>query len=319
MSRIAVIGAGAWGTALAIQAARAGQSVTLIARTPESARLIATTRQNPRLPHLTLPPAIAVADSIPSDTALMLWVVPMQQIRASVSTLRLPPVPVIVCAKGVELGTHRLPLEVMAEAAPACAAAFLGGPNFAHEVARGLPTAATLASLDAGLRDTASALLATETFRLYGNDDPIGAQIGGAAKNVIAIAAGVVIGAGLGDNARASLVTRGVAELGRLTVAAGGKAETMMGLCGMGDLLLTCTSQSSRNFSLGQALGQGRSLEQALATFGTVEGVATAGALLARAGNLDLPICQAVADFLAGHETLESVMRRLLSRPRRDE
>lgn len=319
MSRVAVIGAGSWGAALAIQAYRAGHHVALIARSFEAARAIDAARETPRLAGIRLPDALAVADAIPAGCDLLLWVVPMQQVRASLAKFRPPALPLVICAKGVEHATHHLPLEVAAEAAPQCPAAYLGGPNFAREVALGLPAAATVASLEPLVRDEAAALLATETFRLYGNDDPIGAQLGGAAKNVIAIAAGVVSGAGLGENARAALVTRGLAEISRLAVAAGGRAETVMGLTGLGDLLLTCTSAASRNFSLGHALGAGKTLEQALAGGATVEGVATAEALLARAGDVDLPICQAVADFLSGRETLDSVMRRLLSRPRRDE
>jgi glycerol-3-phosphate dehydrogenase (NAD(P)+) len=170
------------------------------------------------------------------------------------------------------------------------------------------------------LRETVRGLLGSDNFRLYGNDDPVGAQIGGAAKNVIAIAAGAVMGAGLGENARAALVTRGLSEVCRLAVAVGGRADTVMGLSGLGDLLLTCTGAASRNFSLGYALATGQTLSDTLASSaGVVEGVATAAGLLARAGNIDLPICRAVADFLAGKQTLEAAMKQLLARPRRDE
>ena len=319
MNKLAVIGAGAWGTALAVQGDRAECAVTLVARDAATAGAIAAGRHNPRLPGVALPPAMEVADAIPSDAALLVWAVPMQQIRASLTRPRPVGVPILICAKGVEVGTHRLPLEVLADVAPDCPAAILSGPNFAMEVARGLPTASVIACRDGGLRDRVSEMLGTESFRLYGNDDPVGAQIGGAAKNVIAIAAGVVIGAGLGENARAALVTRGLAELQRLAVAMGGRAETVMGLSGLGDLLLSCAGPTSRNFSLGLAVGRGSSLQDALAAGTTVEGVATAGALLARAGEVDLPICRAVAHFLGGRETLTSVMQRLLSRPRRDE
>ena len=226
----------------------------------------------------------------------------------------------MVCAKGVETGTHMLPLRVLAQALPMRPLAVLTGPNFAHEVAAGLPAAAVVASTDAGLREQVRAALGTPRFRIYGNDDPIGAQLGGAAKNVIAIAAGAVIGAGLGENARAALITRGLLELSRLTVALGGKAETAMGLSGLGDLLLTCTGPSSRNFSLGVKLGEGQDLATILRSRTTVtEGVATAGALVARAGTLDLPICRAVAALIDGELTLIEAMDRLLSRPNRDE
>jgi len=226
----------------------------------------------------------------------------------------------VVCAKGVEAVTHRLPLELVAELHPATPAAILTGPNFAHEIAAGLPAASVVASTDAALRGKIIATLATPAFRLYGNDDPVGAQVGGAAKNVIAIAAGAVIGAGLGENARAALITRGLAELSRLAVALGGHAETVSGLSGLGDLLLTCTGPSSRNYSLGLALGQGEALADILAARDTVtEGVATAPALLARAAGVDLPICAAVAALVEGRTTLREAIAALLARPRRDE
>jgi glycerol-3-phosphate dehydrogenase (NAD(P)+) len=183
-----------------------------------------------------------------------------------------------------------------------------------------LPTAAVVASTDASLREAVMARLGTGTFRLYGNADPIGAQLGGAAKNVIAIAAGAVIGAGLGENARAALVTRGLSELRRLVVGQGGQADTVMGLSGLGDLLLTCTGPASRNFSLGCALGRGEKLMDILAGRAEVtEGVATAAALVARAGNVELPICRAVAELLAGRKSLDQAIAQLLSRPQRDE
>jgi glycerol-3-phosphate dehydrogenase (NAD(P)+) len=318
--RVAVVGAGAWGTALAIQAARAGNDVTLVARTEAAARQIAEARVNPRLPDAAIPAEVAVTASLPVGDALLLWVVPMQHVRETLG--RCPPAgrPVVICAKGVERQTNRLPLEVLSELASDSPGAVLSGPNFAHEVAAGKPAAAVVAATDPGLRDTVAGRLATSTFRLYTNDDPIGTQLGGAAKNVIAIAAGAVTGAGLGENARAALVTRGLAELRRLVDAAGGRAETVMGLSGLGDLLLTCTGRSSRNFSLGYALGQGRSLAETIATSaGVVEGVATAEALLARAGGMELPICEAVAGVLAGRQSLGDAMQTLLSRPRRGE
>ena len=226
----------------------------------------------------------------------------------------------MACCKGVEAGTLRLPLEVLADMHPSVPAAMLTGPNFAHEIAAGKPAASVIAARDAGLREKVAALLATPAFRLYGNDDPMGAQLGAAAKTVIAIAAGVVIGAGLGENARAGLITRGLAELARLSTALGGKRETVMGLSGLGDLLLTCTGEASRNFTLGLALGRGEALAAILACRTTVtEGVATAPALLARAGDLDLPICSAVASILQGRITPGEAIASLLARPRRDE
>jgi glycerol-3-phosphate dehydrogenase (NAD(P)+) len=319
MSRIAVIGAGAWGTALALQAVRAGHTVTLVARDAASAAAIRSSGQSRRLPGVPLPSGIGVSDEIPAAD-LLLWVVPTQQLRASLARLRAPRCPIVVCAKGVEVGSNLLPLEILEAASPGSSMGFLTGPNFATEVAMGLPTAAVVASADADLRERVREMLGTQTFRVYGNDDPIGAQLGGAAKNVIAIAAGAVTGAGLGENARAALVTRGLSELRRLAVAVGGRAETVMGLSGLGDLLLTCTGPSSRNFSLGFALGRGESLDSILAGRSAVtEGVATAAALVSRAGELDLPICRAVADLLAGVQTLDQAIEQLLSRPQRDE
>jgi len=236
------------------------------------------------------------------------------------ASLPAPAAPHVVCIKGVEAGTLRLPLEVVAELRAERPAAVLTGPNFAHEIAAGLPAASVIAATDAALRDRIIALLGTAAFRLYGNDDPIGAQVGGAAKNVIAIAAGAVTGAGLGENARAALITRGLAELSRLAVALGGRAETVMGLSGLGDLLLTCTGTASRNYSLGLALGRGEGLADVLAARSAVtEGVATAPALVARGAGIDLPICGAVAALLAGRATLAEVIAALLARPRRDE
>lgn len=316
-----MIGAGAWGTALALQAMRAGNRVALVARDATTAAAIGTARENKRLPGHRLPDALELRHDLPTDADLSLWVVPTQHIRGSF--LRLQPgadAAIVVCAKGVEAETNLLPLEIIGEISPGRALAVLTGPNFAHEVARGLPAAAVVASTDAGLRERVRVMLGTNTFRLYGNDDPIGAQIGGAAKNVIAIAAGAVMGAGLGENARAALVTRGLSELRRLVVALGGRAETVMGLSGFGDLLLTCTGPSSRNFSLGHALGRGDSLPGMFASrSGVTEGVPTAAALVARAGGIDLPICRAVADLLAGARTIDEAIAHLLSRPQRDE
>jgi glycerol-3-phosphate dehydrogenase (NAD(P)+) len=246
----------------------------------------------------------------------------MQFIRAALPNL--PGAPLVIGAKGLESGTLRLPLEVASEIRPDLPAAVLTGPNFAHEIAAGLPAASVIAALDGGLRERIADTLGTASFRLYGNDDPIGAQVGGAAKNVIAIAAGAVIGAGLGENARAALITRGLAELSRLAVALGGRSETVMGLSGLGDLLLTCTGATSRNYSLGVALGRGERLADVLAARSSVtEGVATAPALVARAQGLgsgvEMPICAAVASLLAGRTTLAEAIASLLTRPRRDE
>ncbi len=317
MNSVAVIGAGAWGTALAVQATRAGAAVALWARDPAP---LARARESRHLPGVRLPDTVRVTgDMQMGGPDLTIVAVPMQHLRAILSVLP-PGPPLLLAAKGVEYERLRLPLEVTAELHPGVPAAFLTGPSFAAEVARGLPTACVVAAADPALRRHCASRLATSAFRLYGNADPVGAQVGAAAKNVVAIAAGAVIGAGFGENARAALVTRGLAELGRLVAALGGRAETVAGLSCLGDLLLTCTGTASRNFALGLALGRGTPLAEALtASTGVVEGVATAPALVARAGTLDLPICRAVADLLGGRIGLADAAERLLARPRRDE
>jgi glycerol-3-phosphate dehydrogenase (NAD(P)+) len=311
-SRVAVIGAGAWGLALAMQARRAGRTVTLWARDPA--------RIGARLPGIALPAEIAVTGTLPAAD-LVLLAVPLQHLRGVAAGLP-PGGPLICCAKGIEAGTLALPLELLEAVQPGRAAGVLTGPSFAAEVAAGLPTAVVLAAGREAVRAAAIAALATPAFRLYGNDDPVGAQVGGAAKNVIAIAAGAVIGAGLGENARAALITRGLAELGRLAAALGGRAETVSGLSGLGDLLLTCTSAQSRNYAFGLALGRGEAPATILAGRSAVtEGVATAPALVARALALgvSVPIAAAVAAVLAGRITLDQAIAALLARPLRDE
>ncbi|HUN39503.1 MAG TPA: NAD(P)H-dependent glycerol-3-phosphate dehydrogenase [Acetobacteraceae bacterium] len=320
MSDVSVIGAGTWGIALAIQAARAGADVLLWARDPLRAADLAARGESSRLPGVRLAQQVIVTHDLGRVSGIVLLAVPMQHQRAVLT--RLPPgtAPLVVCAKGFETGTNLLPLEVGQSVHPGVEAAVLTGPNFAHEIAAGLPAAAVVAATQSPLRDRVIATLSTPTFRLYGNDDPIGAQVGGAAKNVIAIAAGAVIGAGLGENARAALITRGLAELARLAVALGGRRETVMGLSGLGDLLLTCTGPASRNYSLGVALGRGEKLVDVLAARSAVtEGVATAPALVTRAAGVDLPICTAVAALLEGRTTLRQAITDLLARPLRDE
>jgi glycerol-3-phosphate dehydrogenase (NAD(P)+) len=324
--KVAVFGAGAWGTALAIQAARAGREVALWARDPSRAREIAAARENTRyLPGAALPGAVVVGSDAAEalrGAALALLVVPAQALRGVVSALPVADVPMLLCCKGVEAGSLRLPLEVLAALRPGQVAGVLSGPNFAHEVARGLPAAAVVAAADSALRESGVVLLGSPSFRLYAGEDPVGAEVGGAAKNVVAIAAGAVIGAGLGENARAALVTRGLAELSRLAVALGGRAETAAGLTGLGDLMLTCAGPGSRNMSLGLALGRGESLAAVLAArAGVTEGVATAPALVARAASVgvELPVCAAVADLVAERITVGEAMARLLARPLRAE
>lgn len=304
---IAIVGAGAWGTALATQARRAGNEVLLWARDPARAAS-------------RVPPGVPVTSDLPGPGYdAILLAVPVQHLRAVAERFR-PSAPVVVCAKGIERGTLLLPLEIVEDLHPGTPGAVLSGPNFAGEIAAGLPAASVVATTDPALRSRLMHLLATTSFRLYGNDDPVGAQLGGAAKNVIAIAAGAVIGAGLGENARAALITRGLAELSRFVLALGGRAETVAGLSGLGDLLLTCTGASSRNFRCGLALGRGESLETIVRDSpGVIEGIGTAPALIERAKGLDLPICAAVSALLANRLTLEDAITTLLARPMRDE
>jgi glycerol-3-phosphate dehydrogenase (NAD(P)+) len=324
MSRaIAVIGAGAWGTALAVQAAGAGSAVRLWARDPGLAASADTTRSNPRLPGIRLPDGLTMTADMATavdGTSAILLAVPTQHLRAVAAKLPPGPAPLVICAKGIEAGTLRLPMEIVAALHPGRAAAVLSGPNFAGDIAAGQPAAAVLAAADGACRGALIALLATPGFRLYGNDDVVGVQVGGAAKNVIAIAAGVAIGARFGENARAALVTRSLAEMSRLAVALGGRAGTVMGLSGLGDLFLTCSGAASRNFSLGVALGSGTPLSDVLSGRSAVtEGVATAPALLARAGMVEMPVCAAVAAVLDGRMTPLQAMTTLLARSLRDE
>ncbi|WP_298285791.1 NAD(P)H-dependent glycerol-3-phosphate dehydrogenase [Acidocella sp.] len=314
--QINVIGAGAWGTALAVLLARAGKRVVLWARTPEMVAEMAATRAAPRLPGIMLPDNLAVTADMP-QAGTSLVVVPTQHLRALLP--RLPQSgPLVLCCKGLEIGSLMLPPEF----AGGERLAVLTGPNFAHEVAAGLPAAAVLATPDEMLRAELIGRLRTDSLRLYGSPDMLGAALGGAAKNVIAIAAGVVMGAGLGENARAALITRGLAEIARLALAIGGRAETVSGLSGLGDLLLTCTGPSSRNYSLGFALGQGSSLAAVLGQRTSVtEGVTTAPALLSRAqrAGVEMPITEAVTRLLAGERTVAQTMAGLMGRALKDE
>lgn len=325
MDKVAVIGAGAWGTALALQALRAGGEVSLWVREPARALAMHTLRENARhLPGAPLPPALHVTSDARAalhGAGLAILAVPTQHLGAVLGGLG-PLPPSLVVAKGVEKGTLRFPLEILAHARPDLPAAVLSGPNFAHEVAQGLPAAAVLAGTDPALREAAISRLASPGFRLYAGTDPLGVQVAGAAKNVAAIAAGAVMGAGLGENARAALVTRCLAEIARLVVALGGRADTVAGLSGLGDLMLTCAGAGSRNFSLGLALGRGEAATAVLGNRQSVtEGVATAPALLARAAQagVELPVCAAVAAVLDGTLAVGEAVEGLMGRPPRAE
>ena len=307
---VGVIGAGAWGTALAGVAARAGRAVVLYARNAESAAQMQSTRANPRLPMFGAGRnAVHFADIILAAT-------PAQHLRAAVTHLAphlRKATPVIACAKGIERGTHRFMTEVIAEAAPEAAPAILSGPSFADDVARGLPTAVTLAAKDEALASALVQVLGSSTFRPHHTSDVRGVEIGGAAKNVLAIAAGIVEGRKLGASALAALTTRGFSELARLGRACGARGETLAGLSGLGDLVLSCSSLQSRNFALGIALGRGEPKPQGK----LAEGEFTAPVLieLAASQNVDMPVSKAVAAILSGKVTIDAAIEGLLTRP----
>lgn len=324
MAHIGVIGAGAWGTALAQVAASAGQQITLWALEPEVLASINATRINTAfLPGVTLSAAITCTSDMRDMACVdaILAVVPAQFMRKTLTTLApyLPAgTPIILCSKGIEQGSLKLMTDVLAETLPNCVAAVLSGPSFAKDVAIGLPTAVTLACADPVLGARLVNMIGISTFRPYLASDVIGAEVGGAVKNVLAIACGMAEGRGLGESARAALITRGFTEMTRLGVALGGDAQTLAGLCGLGDLVLTCSSKTSRNFSLGVALGEGQSLEAAISGKRSVaEGASTAPALLALAQSrgVSMPICEAVAAILAGRVDVGNAIEGLLSRP----
>lgn len=325
--RCGVVGAGAWGTALALAALRAGLDVTLHGRDAAQIAAMRATRENARyLPGVALPPALRLTDDVADLAAsdLVLLVVPAQSLRGAAEALApalAPGVPVACCAKGLERATGRLMHEAAGEALPGRPIAVLSGPSFADDVGAGLPTAVTLAAEDAGMAQALAQALASPGFRLYHTTDLRGAELGGAAKNVLAIACGVVDGRRLGASAKAALIARGFAEMSRFAKAYGARSETLMGLSGLGDLVLTCNSPQSRNFSLGLALGAGKTLAEAAAGGKLAEGAATAPALvaMAQARGVDTPICAAVADVLAGRLDVDGAIRALLARPTRAE
>lgn len=314
-SPIAVIGAGAWGQALAIHAARAGHRVRLWARDPS--RIADPRRRSHRLGGFVLPDAIELTDRPGiGDAACALLAVPVQNLRDIAGRLQGETI-LVTCCKGIERTTLCLPLEILAELRPGAATAVLTGPNFAREIAAGLPASSVIASVIPGLAQRLAALLGNDRLRLYPGTDPVGAELGGAAKNVVAIAAGAASGAGFGQNARAALITRGLAEIARLAEALGGRPETVAGLSGAGDLILTCTGESSRNYRLGEALGRGARLDDLLHAGDEVaEGAATAPGLVARAARagVELPIAAVVTLLLEGAIDAHEAARRLLAR-----
>jgi glycerol-3-phosphate dehydrogenase (NAD(P)+) len=319
-NHIAVLGAGAWGTALALACARAGRTVTLWEHDAANAAQIKTRRESLFLPGIKLDERIATAGDLAeaARAEAILLVVPAQAVRAvaqALGPLLQHHTPVIVCAKGIERGTKKFMTEVIAECASNATAAILSGPSFAADVARGKPTAVTLASADAKVAADLAQAVGSATFRPYHSGDVRGAEIGGAAKNVLAIAAGVVTGRELGASALAALTTRGFTELVRFGKTYGARPETMMGLSGLGDLLLTCSSPQSRNFTFGVKLGRGEKPDSIQA--GLAEGVFTAPVLMqmARDRSVDMPIAAAVAGLLAGALTVDAAIDSLLTRP----
>ncbi len=326
--RIGIVGAGAWGTALSWVARRAGSDVVLWAHRPETAETIKRRRVNPDyLPGIALDAAVRATSDLAeaADCDALLLVVPAQvtrEIGAALAPVLRPDTPVAICSKGIEQNSGALMSEVVADVLPDRPIAVLSGPTFAIEVARGLPTAVTLACGDGAAAEVLGAALGGPHFRPYRSDDVVGTEIGGAIKNVMAIACGVTEGRGLGENARAALITRGLAEMTRLCLAKGGRAETMMGLGGIGDLVLTCASEKSRNYALGLALGRGEKLDALMAGRLTVaEGVFSAPAAVALAGRLgiEMPIAAAVNNILNHGADVDEMIEELLSRPFRDE
>jgi glycerol-3-phosphate dehydrogenase (NAD(P)+) len=328
LDSIGIIGGGAWGTALAQALRQAGRSVRLWAREADVADEINARHANTAfLPGVALDAGIAatteLADIARQDVVLM--VAPAQHVRAVAAALA-PDLargtPVILCAKGLEQATGKLLGEVLGETIPQATPAVLSGPSFAADVARGLPAALTLATADEALGEALAAALGSRMLRIYWSGDTVGVQLGGAVKNVLAIAAGIVDGKGLGASAHAALVTRGFAELRRFGEALGARPETLMGLSGLGDLLLTCGSAQSRNMSLGRALGQGQTLQSVLGSRRSVaEGVFTAAAVarVAATKGVDMPISQAVAAIVDGSLGVDTAIEALLSRPQRAE
>lgn len=323
MVKIGVIGGGAWGTALAQVLATSGKDVLLWAREPEVIESIKNDQENtPYLPGVKLDPNLKATESITeaADADIILMVTPAQYLRTTLNAIKgqIDSKPLVLCSKGIEIDTGLMLSQIAEEEAPKAHIAVLTGPTFAREIALGLPSGVTIAADD---KDVASELVETlgcRTLRPYATDDLLGAQIGGAIKNVMAIACGIVHGKKLGDSARAALLTRGISEMSRLTSAMGAKKETLTGMCGIGDLMLTATSMQSRNFSLGVMLGEGRSLEGIMSERNSVtEGVHTAKALmtLANANAVEMPISESVYRILHEGATADEVVDEMLSRP----
>ena len=325
IERIAVIGGGAWGTALAQVAANGGRETLLWARESDVVESINAANENRIfLPGIPLDPAIRATDELADLAGADAWLVvtPAQHMRAVLAAAPKAPGPLVLCSKGIEEASGHMLHHVAREVCPGEPLAVLSGPTFAHEVAAGLPTALTIAAEQPDIGEVLRERIALPHFRLYLSDDIAGAEVGGAIKNVLAIACGVVEGRGLGQNARAALIARGFAEMTRYGLANGARRETLAGLSGLGDLVLTCSSTSSRNFSLGKGIGEGRSAAELMNDRRTIaEGAFTAPVLarLAREQMIDMPIVQAVDDLIAGRSTVDEVLGELLARPPRAE
>ena len=325
IEKLAVIGAGAWGTALAQVAAGAGRETLLWALEPEVRQSVNADHENRLyLPGVPLSPVIRCTNDLADLESCDAWLVvtPAQHMRPVLDKAPHCGRPLVLCSKGIEERSGQLLHHVAAEVCPDSTIAVVSGPTFAHEVAAGLPTAVTLACEDGELAEALRERISLPTFRIYLSDDVTGAEIGGAVKNVLAIACGVVEGRHLGLNARAALIARGFAEMTRFGLALGARAETLTGMSGLGDLVLTCSSTNSRNFSLGKGIAEGRSVTELMGDRRTVaEGAFTAPVLrkLAEQHRVDMPIVAAVDDLLAGRATVEDVLERLLTRPLRDE
>jgi glycerol-3-phosphate dehydrogenase (NAD(P)+) len=323
--KLGIIGGGAWGTALAQVAAQGGRETLLWAIEDDVVSAINRIHENPvYLKGVKLDPAVRATGNFSELAACDAWLVvtPAQHMRAVLGRMACPDMPLVLCSKGIEESSGALLHEVAREVCPTSAVCVLSGPTFAHEVAAGLPTAVTLAAENLELAERLRDRIAQPTFRVYVSDDVAGAEIGGAVKNVLAIACGVVEGRGLGQNARAALVARGFAEMTRFGLACGAKRETLAGLSGLGDLVLTCSSTSSRNYSLGVGLGQRLPAAELLSNRKTVaEGAFTAPVLarLAREKAIDMPIVEAVDTLIAGRASVDQVLDALLSRPPRSE
>ncbi|MGV3731095.1 MAG: NAD(P)H-dependent glycerol-3-phosphate dehydrogenase [Sphingopyxis sp.] len=323
--KFGVVGGGAWGTALAQLLAADGASVRLWAREADVVAAINAEHRNPIfLPGAALSPSLtATADlAAMAECDALLVVVPVPYLRAVLAELPPGDAPLIFCSKGMEADSFAFPVDMARDIAAGRPHAVLSGPTFAHEVAAGLPTAITLAATDAALATDLARALARPHFRPYVSTDVIGAEIGGAVKNILAIACGIVEGAGLGLNARAALISRGFAEMTRFGLSRGAKAETLAGLAGLGDLVLTCTSANSRNFALGQGLGRGEAIDTLMADRRTIaEGAFSAPvvAAAAHADGIDMPITDTVARLVAGQTHVADAIQALLSRPLRPE